>query len=616
MRKKPINIRYKALAKELNLTVGVIESRLGHSIVPYDQKLLERAYTQWRLGDWQSLAQLEGGILAHHPDRAVLALLAAVGRLQTDQFFEAKRFIRLAQEWGVGRELACRILATGVHNSLGRAIAISGNFSKARKHFECAIAFGTLEYEKSLGATSHFNQQHYELETSAPDFGGETNSEHSTQTCFRPKKELTVTQLAEHNLGDAWAGNTINTVIFRHHGILTHLRKQTTAFYIDEHTLRLVQRDLETESILNYDMDGEYHLNDAHNSISLGVDRKGHLHICYGHHATRLRYRRSSRPNDITGWSNELPMTDMAEERVTYPTFLSPHHGFPLTLLYRDGVHNKGVALLKTYDEASESWKDHPQPILSGNESKPWTSNAYWNHPAIGRDGALHLSFVWRTHALGQEKLLNNINISYASSPDNGFNWVTSKGQAYQLPITPVNTEIIYPVSPGSNLINQCSMALDSRNHPHIVFYADDLNGVPQYQHLRYDGRQWHHQIVSARTQPFTLKGDGTLQIPISRPEIILDRSDNAFVITRGDHSQGRIVATLLAAPDYTWDPMNIQTLWNEDLGFAEPIIDRERWAQDNILSLLLQYNEQPDHDIGSMPIHRPVRLIDICFMS
>ena len=155
-------------------------------------------------------------------------------------------------------------------------------------------------------------------------------------------------------------------------------------------------------------------------------------------------------------------------------------------------------------------------------------------------------------------------------------------------------------------------MALDSRNRPHIVFYADDENGVPQYQHLWFDGKKWCHQIISNRSDPFVLCGGGTLQIPISRPEIVIDRFDNVFVLTRGDHSRGRIVATFLAAPDYKWLPDNMQTICDEDIGFAEPIIDRERWLQDNVLTLLLQYNDQPNHDDSPSSITRPIALLDI----
>lgn len=612
MSEKPVTLRGEASAQTPDQAVATIDARAEQPVAPYDENALQRAHTQWQFGDWHSLAKLERDVLQHSPDRPKLALLAAAGRLQAGQIDEAGELIQLAREWGVSEKLIGRILAAGVHNSLGRAAAISRNLPRAVKHFESAITVGMPGADRLLLAKARIHQQYSDLGLPPIHFGNELSVVPAATTFLRPIRRFSVTRLAELELGDAWAGNTVNTVIFRHHGMLTHQGKQTTAFYVDAHTLRLVQRDVETNSVETYDLAGQYNLRDAHNSISLGVDRANHLHVCYDHHATQLRYRRSLQPNSIAGWTEELAMTGNAEDRITYPTFLQPHDVFPLTLLYRDGGHNRGTARLKSYDETAQKWMDLPLPVLSGSESKPWTSNAYWNHPAIGNDGSLHLSFVWRTHTLGKEERINNINVGYAFSPDSGISWFSSKGRAYQLPITQVNVETVHPVSPGSNLINQCSMALDSCNRPHIVFYADDPNGIPQYQHLRYDGKQWHHQIVSQRTRAFNLQGGGTLQIPISRPEIVLDWQDNAYIISRGDHSQGRMAATLLAAPDYAWYPDNTQILWDEDLGFAEPVIDRTRWAQDNVLSLLLQYNEQPDHDIGHRSIDRPVTLVDV----
>jgi hypothetical protein len=606
MTEKPAPRRRKAPAKQ---PVVVLEAQLEQSIVPYDENLLERARTQWQFGDWQSLAQLNRDTLQHHPDRAKLALLAAAGRLQTRQDGEAKQFIRLAQDWGVSKKILTQILIAGVHNSIGRAAAIGNQQHRALQHFENAITIGTPGADRRLLTQARINQQHSQL--GLPPL---TLSAVSPAPTFLRPPSFRVTTLAEHNLGEAWAGNTINTVIFRHHGILTHGQTQYTAFYVDTHTLRLVQRDLVSDTIKTHDIPGEYNLRDAHNSISLGIDRQGHLHISYDHHATQLRYRRSLVPSDIASWSDERPMTGVHEQKVTYPTFILPHHEFPLTLLYRDGVHDKGTARLKTFDESTQSWSDHPQAILSGSEQKPWTSNAYWNHPAVGTDGSLHLSFVWRTHTLGEEQRINNINIGYACSYDNGLTWQTSQKRPYKLPITQVNAETIYPVSPGSNLINQTSMALDSRNRPHIVFYADDPDGVPQYQHLWFDGKVWHQQIISNRKKPFSLQGSGTLQIPISRPEIVIDPHDNVYVITRGDHTQNRIAATLLPAPNYTYQPYNILVLAQQENGFAEPVIDRERWLQENILTILLQHNEQPNHDSGYRDIQHPASLIDIQF--
>ena len=425
----------------------------------------------------------------------------------------------------------------------------------------------------------------------------------TTSTGFNP------TCTAEFNLGEAWAGNTVNTVIFRHHGIFTHQGHQFTSFYVDEHTLRFVCRRLSDDQITQYDLAGEYNLKDAHNSISMGVDRDGYLHVCFDHHASKLRYRRSLRPMSIDGWTDDQPMTGQYEDKVTYPTFILPRAGYPLTLLYRDGTHNKGCARLKYYDERTCSWKDKPTPILSGVDQKPWTSNAYWNHPAIGTDGSLHLSFVWRTGVLGEEQLVNNINIGYAWSPDNGHHWYTLQGQPYQAPITPTTAETIWPVPPGSNLINQCSMALDAYNCPHIVFYANDADGIPQYQHLRYDGKTWKHQVLSQRTQAFNLTGGGTLQIPISRPEVLLDAQGNALVIYRGDLTDDRMMVTKLTAPHYVVADSTQHVLHTDPLGHAEPVLDREGWKLNQTLCMLLQHNRQPNHDENITTATAPVLL-------
>ena len=615
-------------APEKPVTVHVIQTDSGgrddndliQDVVPYDENLLERSRTQWQFGDWAGLAAISRETLQHHPDRAKLALLAAAGHQCLGNAAEARQYTRLAIDWGCSKKMVTQILISGVHNTLGRAAAVSGQEQRAHKHFQASIEVGAPSSAVGLLTQARVDHQlsqlGWPLDTHAAIAQPSAGKKLSWRTTLPQKsaRGFTTKVTAKHDLGLAWAANTVNTVIFRHHGILTSGTQQFTAFYVDEKTLRLVQRDLFTNQITTHDLAGLYNLRDAHNSISLGLDRTGHLHMSYDHHATQLRYRRSTQPNTIKDWSDEMPMTGVNEDRVTYPSFILPHHGHPLTLLYRDGTHNKGNARLKTYDEATQAWADHPMAILSGFDQKPWTSNAYWNHPVTGSDGSLHLSFVWRIQGMGDVNVVNNTNIGYACSFDNGKTWQTSHGHAYKLPITQVNTETVFPVAPGSNLINQCSMAVDSHNRPHIVFYADDANGIPQYQHLHFDGQVWHHTLLSQRTADFALLGGGTLQIPISRPDLVLDELNNAYVIYRGDLSRNCMVATLLPAPYYTYSPVNTCTLLNLDLGYAEPIIDRSRWGQDRTLTLLLQPNDQPNHDKQHQVVSTTVALFDIKF--
>jgi tetratricopeptide (TPR) repeat protein len=136
------------------------------SAVPYDEQLLERARAQWQFGDWESLLKLDADSLQYHPDRAKLALLAAAAFLQTQNTANARKFIRLAQGWGCGKKMLSQILASGVHNSLGRAAVLMGQEARALKHFEHAIVTGTPGSESKLLAHARLNEQVKQISSS------------------------------------------------------------------------------------------------------------------------------------------------------------------------------------------------------------------------------------------------------------------------------------------------------------------------------------------------------------------------------------------------------------------------------------------------------------------
>jgi hypothetical protein len=78
---------------------------------------------------------------------------------------------------------------------------------------------------------------------------------------------------------------------------------------------------------------------------------------------------------------------------------------------------------------------------------------------------------------------------------------------------------------------------------------------------------------------------------------VLIDHEDNALVIFRGDLTDDRMAVIRLCAPLYAATLATLQMLNEQPLGFAEPLLDREGWQQNQKLTLLTQHNQQPNHD-------------------
>lgn len=174
-------------------TMAVAEAPTDVAIVPYDENLLERARIQWQFGDWASLVRIERNTLQHHPERAKIALLAAAGHFQTDNPNEAMHYIRLAKDWGCSNKLIVQLLAAGVHNSLGRAAARSGQQHRAFEHFRQSVLLGTPGSDTRLLAQARAEHQHKLLELCAPDQGALLAGKESAATGVMPAVHYLVT---------------------------------------------------------------------------------------------------------------------------------------------------------------------------------------------------------------------------------------------------------------------------------------------------------------------------------------------------------------------------------------------------------------------------------------
>jgi hypothetical protein len=386
-------------------------------------------------------------------------------------------------------------------------------------------------------------------------------------------------------IGPAYANDAVNTSIFRVSALLSAGNSQFVAYYAPDGSVVVGQRTLP---------DGKWDLatqpfkgkvSDSHNVVSLGISSDGLLHLAYDHHDNPLRYRVSQKPYDIRSFGPLQPMTGHDETSVTYPQFLSAPDG-TLYFFYRDGASGNGSLCFNRYDAATKTWIAIQHPLIDGEHKR----NPYWWRPSISPDGTIYLAWCWRD----TPNAATNHDLCFARSKDQGAAWQHSDGHPQQLPITLENAEVIDPIPTGSNLINQCSSAVDAQGNCHLAEYFNDDDQIPQYFDEWFDGSHWHKSQVSQRTLKFSFSGGGTLKIPIRRPEIAVSATGTAYIITR-DAEFGNGIRIYHAAAPYTdWQATDVT---HEDLGNWEPDYDLTRFHDAGVISLFVLPVKQGNHE-------------------
>ena len=387
---------------------------------------------------------------------------------------------------------------------------------------------------------------------------------------------------------NAWAANSINTSIFRADPIASDEESQFVTYYNPAGEVVVAKRALDGVDWESAILPFKGNLGDAHNGVVIGVDSAGYVHLAWDHHNNPLHYARSTEPGSLT-FSDPMPMTGKVEGSVTYPQFFKLDDG-TLLFMYRDGSSGNGNTVLNRYDPDAERWTQLHDNLVSGEGQR----NAY-TQAAAGPDGSLHLSWVWRE----TWDVSTNHDICYAYSPDGGQTWQNSTGDELELPITQATAEVALPVPQRHELINQTSMCTDSRGRPVIAtYFRPEGETVPQFFVVYHDGEQWHSEQASQRTTPFSLSGGGTKRIPISRPQILAEATDDgstaAWLLMR-DIDDGNGHVTALHTAQLGSGNWSSRELTDFSVDLWEPAYDRSRWERDGVLSLYVQKAGQGD---------------------
>ncbi|WP_198550759.1 BNR repeat-containing protein [Salegentibacter salinarum] len=409
--------------------------------------------------------------------------------------------------------------------------------------------------------------------------------------------------MAEIYVGDGWANNSVNTVIFREKAITTHKKNQFTAFYNEEGFMVLAKRKLDRSSWEIHKTRYKGNTKDAHNAISIAIDGDGFLHVSWDHHDNELRYARSKKALGLE-LSEKMPMTNNLEDKVSYPQFYNLKDG-NLVFFYRSGHSGSGSLIANNYSTKTHNWTRLQDNLIDGEDKR----NAYWQ-TTVDSKGTIHISWVWRE----SWDVATNHDIAYARSKDGGKTWEKSTGEKYELPITESSAEYAWKVPQNSSLINQTSITTDAEGNPYIASYWNEENiDATQFQVVYLEDGNWKKETTDFRKSFFNLGGGGTKSIPISRPEILIGenvRGKKVYLLFRDEERDNKV--SIAGKSFFSNDKWKVDDLTDYSVGQWEPNYDKELFQIKNDLHIFLQKVIQVDGEGIAEEEATPIKILEI----
>ena len=403
---------------------------------------------------------------------------------------------------------------------------------------------------------------------------------------------------AQTPIGLGWAKNSVNVPVFRKNSVVTFNGTQFTAYYDSTGNVILAKRQVGTEV---WDTNKTQHtgkIDDAHCSISVGVDGDGYLHMAWDHHNNNMNYCISVDSGSIE-MGDKTTMLGSLENDVTYPEFFKMPNG-DLLFMYRYGVSGRGNLVVNKYITAEKRWERLHDVLIDGQNVR----NAYWQS-CVDKQGTIHVSWVWRE----TWDVSTNHDMCYAKSEDGGITWTKSNGDAYTVPITAATAEYVSYIPQRSELINQTSIYADTYGRPYIASYWTPAgSSIPQYHLIYHNDTVWKTKQISARKTPFSLSGGGTKKIPISRPQLVVDDRKEVpvvYLVYRDIERESKVsVNKSISADLKQWEVYDITGF---PVNSWEPSYDTELWKDSLILNIFVQRAGQGDgetlEDLPAQPV-------------
>ena len=377
-----------------------------------------------------------------------------------------------------------------------------------------------------------------------------------------------------HVDSDVWP--YFNRASFDQDKLVSYGDYQYTIHWDSDMVLVVVRRDLRDDTVQtlrfpNYQL--SVNPRDGHRNAVLGISpADGRLHMSWDHHNNDLRYTRSRAgflthpPGEISAadFEPQQPLTPDAPQRVTYPRFFNdPDEN--LFLLYRTGSSGRGDSVMSGYDADRGTWSLISCQLFSQEGIyPPWNNspsrNAYLHDVLFDSTGRLHITWVYREAG---KTWASNHDLHYACSDDDGLTWKNNAGETIadvskNKPILLDDPGIVVREIPVySWLMNQCAMALDTQNQPHVATFKGPEPFIPKelehnppaeaaerltfYHYWRDTDGGWH----SSNPIPVPDREHGRIR----RPNLVLDQDNNVYLYWAS--TQGYLCHAALAKDRY-----------------------------------------------------------------
>lgn len=310
------------------------------------------------------------------------------------------------------------------------------------------------------------------------------------------------------SIDQVWAGHPVGFCLY------THQNRQYIAYYNANRNTVVGQRNLEDGNFKLHVMPATSRENaggtstvlgwDSHNSLTLGVDKDGFIHLAGNMHVNPITYFKTTKPNDISTLVQKMELVGTNEKRCTYPNFMLTKEG-ELLFHYRDGGSGNGNEIYNRYSCETNKWTRMLDVPLTDGQG---LMNAYQTQPTIKKDGWYHVYWVWRD----TPDCSTNHDLSYMKSPDLK-NWYNAFDEKIALPATlDQRSLIVDPIPVKGGIINLAAkLCLDDKDQPVFAYHKYDPTGNLQFYTAQMENKKWVYKQVTDWDYRWEFSGNGSI---------------------------------------------------------------------------------------------------------